>query len=171
MKLPAVLKQLSFSFFLVLAGCAGGGSDSGSADDGGTTYNGTITQVYTPSATGRQELESAVASCTYSGNVSVHINTDGSVTITNSNLGGQNIASCYILSEIYNASFSGSANGSSYQATASASGPHSSMNGQISGTYTTTTLTGSGAATITATTLEGATVHFSATFSFQATAV
>jgi len=93
------------------------------------------------------------------------------VTVTNSNMGGQNSASCALLSEVYNASFSGSANGSSYQATASASGPHSSMNGQISGTYTTTTLTGTGTGTITVNTLEGVTAHFSATFSFQATAI
>jgi len=172
MKLQAILKYLSFAFFLGLTGCAGGGSESGSgSDNGGTTYTGTITQVYTPSTTGRQELNTAVATCTYSGNVSVHVNADGSVTITSSNMGGQNSVSCTLLSEIYNASFSGSADGSSYQATASASGPHASMNGQISGTYTATTLTGTGSATVTATTPEGAAVNFSATFSFQANAV
>ncbi|HED14100.1 MAG TPA: hypothetical protein ENI62_10705 [Gammaproteobacteria bacterium] len=171
MNILQTLKYTSFFLAFLVAGCGGSGSTSGTGTDSSTTYNGTITQVYIPDAAGRQELNSAVATCSFSGDVTAHINDDGSVTITNSNMGGQNSATCAILSEIYNASFSGSANGTSYQATASASGPHTSMNGQISGTYDASTITGTGSGTITATTPAGVTVNFSASFSFQATVI
>jgi len=112
MAMHPLLKCIPHFILFLATGCGTAGSTSGSHPAAGTSYNGTITQIYTPGTVGREQSKTPAMTCRYSGNLSVQMNDDGSITLTSSTMGGQNYASCAILSEIYNAtSLSGAGTG------------------------------------------------------------